>query len=230
MIDQMPCYNAPLLHRGLMVAVEIDECGVPEKPSVYVYIHRRPDGEAFYIGKGMGRRAWDFSPTRRTDHHRNIMKKYGRDNIEVQIIPCMSEAEAHALERVHIAIARACGDRLCNLTDGGEGVSGRPMSEAQKAGFAKGRGKDRVLSDGARERMNEALARGRANLRGWRESEAGRAHMAAMGAAGKARLHAERNVTCAQCGSEFVTRSARGRCCSRLCEQRFRRARDKAGK
>jgi hypothetical protein len=216
-----------------MVAVEIDECEIPEKPHVYVYIHRRPDGEAFYIGKGMGRRAWDFSPRRRTAHHRHIMEKYGRENITVQIIPCMSEAEAHALERVHIAIARARGDRLCNLTDGGEGVAGREMSEAQKAALAKGRGRhveDRKLSAEALAAIDAARARGRKNRKAWQESDAGRAHMAALGAAGKARLHAERVNVCLECRQEYVTRSAMGKCCSRLCEQRHRRARDKAGK
>jgi len=197
---------------------------------VYVYIHRRPDGEAFYIGKGMGRRAWDFSPRRRTAHHRSIMLKYGRENVIVEIIPATSEAEAHALERVHIAIARARGDRLCNLTDGGEGRSGRPATEAQKAGLAKGRGRhieDRNLSPEALAAIADARARGQKAIAEWKKSEAGRTYLSALGAAGKARLHAVRVLDCAECGGRFESRSAKARCCSRRCEQRNRRARQR---
>lgn len=201
------------------------EATIPNKPEVYVYIHSRPDGEAFYIGKGTGRRAWDFSPKRRTAHHRNIMAKYGRENIIIEIIPAMYEAEAMMLERVHIALARQRGDRIANLTDGGEGVSGRVVSDAQQEALAKGRGKDRKLSDDARQRIADGLAHGRTKLDGWRSSEAGQEHLAALGAAGSARLHADRSVSCAECGNGFTTKSAKARCCSRKCEQRNRRAR-----
>jgi excinuclease UvrABC nuclease subunit len=63
-----------------------------------VYIHKRPDGDPFYVGKGRTRRANEFAPSRRTLHHKNIIAKYGRDNIIVEIIPCSNEEEAFALE------------------------------------------------------------------------------------------------------------------------------------
>ena len=98
-----------------------------------VYTHSRPDGSVFYVGKGVEKRAHDFAPSRRTLHHKNVVSKYGRENIKVHVIPCMSETEAFMLERVHIKIARDAGKTLVNLTDGGEGGSGRKFTKEQLA-------------------------------------------------------------------------------------------------
>ncbi len=97
----------------------------------YVYMHSRPCGELFYVGKGTGRRAWDLAPSRRIRHHRNIVEKHGISAILVEIIPCASEDQAFELEREHIARARECGARLCNIVDGGQGASGRKFSADQ---------------------------------------------------------------------------------------------------
>jgi hypothetical protein len=104
-----------------------------------VYIHKRPDGSPFYIGKGTSIRAHDFAPSRRTKWHQNIVAKHGRASIVVQIIPCLNEQEAFELEKAHISIMKTNGVVLANLTDGGEGASGRKPTEAQNAGLAKGR-------------------------------------------------------------------------------------------
>jgi hypothetical protein len=88
----------------------------------YVYVHRRPDGSPFYIGKGKGNRAHQFS--RRSLWHKNIVAKYGRDNIRVDITWCESEESAFAIECDWIAKAKIEGHELVNLTDGGEGCSG----------------------------------------------------------------------------------------------------------
>lgn len=95
----------------------------------YVYTHARPDGRVFYVGKGCARRAHDFSPARRTPHHLNIIKKYGRDQIRVEILNCVSEAEAFDRERDLIRSLRESGHSLVNLTMGGEGASGRLVSQ-----------------------------------------------------------------------------------------------------
>ena len=60
-----------------------------------VYLHRRPNGEIFYVGKGLLQRAYDFAPSRRTDWHKNIVAKYGRENILVDVIECDNEAQRH---------------------------------------------------------------------------------------------------------------------------------------
>lgn len=88
----------------------------------YVYIHKKPDGTPFYVGKGHGKRAYQF--TRRTQWHQNIVAKYGKNNIIVEIINCVSESQAFDLEKVYIKQLRDAGICLVNLTDGGEGVTG----------------------------------------------------------------------------------------------------------
>lgn len=89
----------------------------------YVYAHRRAtDGQIFYIGKGCGERAW--SKRNRNTYWRNTVKKYG---LAVEILTKgLSEEAAFDLERKMIAeIGR---EKLCNLTDGGDGTSGHVHS------------------------------------------------------------------------------------------------------
>lgn len=88
----------------------------------YVYIHKRPDGTPFYIGKGTGKRAYQFC--RRSEWHKNIVAKHGKHNIIVEIINCMDEQQAFQMEKAYIKQLRNDGVRLVNLTDGGEGCSG----------------------------------------------------------------------------------------------------------
>lgn len=89
------------------------------------------------MGKGRPRRAFDFAPSRRTRHHKNIVAKYGRDNIRIDVVPLKDEALAFEYERLVIKIMRNYGKALVNLTDGGEGASGRPMSAKQAEGDRK---------------------------------------------------------------------------------------------
>ena len=87
----------------------------------YVYKHyRKTDMSLAYIGKGQLRRGFDKSP--RSDWWISIARKHG---IHVEIV-CqgMTEAAAHALEVFLISIARCAGERICNMSDGGEGSSG----------------------------------------------------------------------------------------------------------
>jgi hypothetical protein len=96
----------------------------------YVYIHRRAsNGAVFYVGKGVNDRAWQASPRRRSAHWRSIVKKHG---LVVEIVADgLQEWYAHELERELIALygRRDLGlGPLINLTDGGEGGSGRKLS------------------------------------------------------------------------------------------------------
>lgn len=102
----------------------------------YVYIHRRNDtGEPFYIGKGSGRRA--FVSRSRTAHWKRIVAKCG---LKVDIVLTdLSEKDALDAEILLISMvgrADKGAGPLINYTDGGEGTSGRPMSEKARTAIA----------------------------------------------------------------------------------------------
>lgn len=85
----------------------------------YVYTHiRKSDGRVFYVGKGHGRRAW--SKSRQNPYWHNIVNKHG---FTVEIVMWFDSEEcAFSLEK---ALIKYYGrENLCNLTDGGEGISG----------------------------------------------------------------------------------------------------------
>jgi hypothetical protein len=97
----------------------------------YIYVHCRPDGEPFYVGKGRGNRARQFKVSRNS-HYKNIVAKYGSENIEVSIIPCKSEAAAFTQEIQLIKAFRDLGYELANHSDGGEGPTGATRSKATR--------------------------------------------------------------------------------------------------
>lgn len=142
----------------------------------YTYIHYKPDMTPFYVGKGSFQRAHNLGKSVRSAWHQNIVKKYGRKNIIIEVTPCASEEKALSNEISLIAALREKGFVLCNLTDGGEGVSGRVVSEEQKA---KARG--RTHSAATRTKIAEAH-------KGMRHSEESRNKISA---AGKGRLLSE---------------------------------------
>jgi len=120
----------------------------------YVYLHCRPDGAPFYVGKGRGRRAYEME-YRRNPHHRNIIAKYGAENIIVQKFPVASEAEAFALECQKIAELRGAGVKLANQTDGGEGAAGRRISAKTLAALQARKGS--TLTAEHREKISRGL-------------------------------------------------------------------------
>lgn len=92
-----------------------------------VYAHRKTStGEVFYIGKGGSHRP--ASKVGRSVRWHRTVAKHG---LTIEIVKGdMPEPCAFTLEKILIAtIGR---DKLCNLTDGGEGTSGRVASEAQR--------------------------------------------------------------------------------------------------
>lgn len=185
-----------------------------EKTSKFVvYTHLRPDGSPFYVGKGVRSRAFCFAKSRRTKWHTNIVDKYGRENIGVVTIACEHERMAFFLETAMIKNMRDSGESLANITDGGEGASGRKMTDAQAKGFEKGR------------RVGKKGTKGpRPQFEAWIKSAEGIAHNKKLGQLGAIRLHVEVTKTCAMCGKEFITRTAKAKCCSELCGQRHYRA------
>jgi len=119
----------------------------------YTYVHRRADtGEVFYIGKGSGKR---YAATQgRSTFWKRIVAKHG---IAIELIAYFfDEAAAFDHECMLIAEYRAGGVMLSNLTDGGDGASGKVMSEEAKRLISianKGR-KREPFSDVTRAKMS----------------------------------------------------------------------------
>jgi len=97
----------------------------------YTYMHCKPNGDPFYVGKGHGRRSHRFD--KRNQHHKNIVAKYGAENILVYVTKRDSEESALKAEIRLIKMLRWAGFELCNQTDGGEGSSGRKLSAEEIA-------------------------------------------------------------------------------------------------
>ncbi len=123
----------------------------------YTYIHCRPDGTPFYVGKGHGTRSHEFR--RRNRHHKNVVAKHGEENIGVFIFPCESEAAALKDEIRQIAQLRRDGYDLANITSGGDGVSGLKHSDETKAKLSAATSRNRIgvrISPETREKIREA--------------------------------------------------------------------------
>lgn len=99
----------------------------------YAYIHCKPDGVPFYVGKGHGKRS--HSMNNRSRWHKGIVKKYGPPLVAV--LPCSTETTSFELEKGLIKCLRRSGVVICNLTDGGEGSSGYVTSDEAKQKIAK---------------------------------------------------------------------------------------------
>jgi hypothetical protein len=92
----------------------------------YIYEHIRPDTNAvFYVGKGKGNRLFDLN--NRNKYWRHIVSKAGSfeakkviENTDEELILLVEQERIDQLKRV--------GIKLCNLTNGGEGTSGRVLS------------------------------------------------------------------------------------------------------
>lgn len=101
----------------------------------YVYVHiRNSDGQVFYIGKGSGNRAWDFYG--RNVYWKNVKNKHG---IRVEILfSSLAEKDAFQLEREVISVFETEGNKLTNLTKGGEGPAGVSFTDKQRLNIALG--------------------------------------------------------------------------------------------
>jgi hypothetical protein len=100
----------------------------PHNTTFYVYLLCRPNGKPFYVGKGKSRRIYDHEKEARGSckcHKCNVIRKIWRYGGEVQryiVFTTNDEQAAFAYECELIALHGR--GNLCNLTDGGEGVSG----------------------------------------------------------------------------------------------------------
>lgn len=90
-----------------------------------VYTHNKPTGEVFYVGKGTIKRS--KATDNRNRHWHNVVNKYG---FEVNVVAEYEQEEDALRHEVElIAKYRADGNKLVNVTSGGEGVSGYKHSD-----------------------------------------------------------------------------------------------------
>ena len=102
----------------------------------YVYAYLREDGTPYYIGKGKDNRAWDINHT--------IKLPVTKKNIVI-LEANLSETGALAIERrmirwygrKDVIEAGTTTGILRNMTDGGDGVSGRTVSREQRDNQSK---------------------------------------------------------------------------------------------
>ncbi len=135
------------------------------KNTFYVYLHCKPDGTPFYVGKGNGDRAYRIY-SKRNSFHSNVVKKYGAQRILIykQKIG-LTEDQAFAFEREAIKCLREFGYELCNMTDGGEGSAGTGIG--------------RKFSDDHRAKISAALSGKPSPRRGIKLSDEHRAKISA---------------------------------------------------
>ncbi len=96
----------------------------------YTYLHCKPGGAPFYVGKGCDgshKRSHEFVKSR-SQYHKNIVAKYGKENIEIYVFPRESERHAFETEIRWIDQLRRDGWKLVNMTNGGDGVAGLACS------------------------------------------------------------------------------------------------------
>jgi hypothetical protein len=104
----------------------------------YVYEHIRPDtNSVFYVGKGHARRS--TATNKRSEYWQRIVAKAGGFSVRI-VVDNVDEDFAFLVEMERIDQLRRLGEKLCNMTAGGEGLYGlrhsdetkRKMSEAQR--------------------------------------------------------------------------------------------------
>lgn len=87
----------------------------------FTYVHFRPDGVPFYVGKGSGRRATKRGG--RNQHWHRIVNKYGNFTCEI-MCRFHNESEAFQHEIFLIQCFLSMGFVLANHSLGGEGPTG----------------------------------------------------------------------------------------------------------
>ena len=118
--------------------------------AVGAYLHSKPNGVPFYVGKGTVKRSRDLCSASRSDWHQKIVAKYGRENITVNFMECSTEEFAFLLEKGLIKTLVRNGYELCNFTAGGEGISGWKMPrEIVERINAKNRGRVQSVEERA---------------------------------------------------------------------------------
>ena len=117
----------------------------------YIYKHTFPNG-ILYIGKGKHRRAYCLS--NRNKYYNHLLEKYGNPNIEI-LLDNLCEEEAFNKEMETIKECKEKKFILCNLTNGGEGISGYSQSIEAKIKISK-RHKGKITTEETKEKLRVA--------------------------------------------------------------------------
>lgn len=118
----------------------------------FAYIHCKPDGTPFYVGKGALRRARYLGE--RNPHHQAVVNKYGKANVLIGMLECSTSAIAYELEKGLIKCLRSSGTKLTNFTDGGDGGLNPTPETRKKLSLAA---KQRGVSDACESAKVQAL-------------------------------------------------------------------------
>jgi hypothetical protein len=122
----------------------------------YIYLHLKPNGDPFYVGKGTLYRTKDLN--KRNQHHKNIVAKHGAKNVEILIFPRETEQMAFDDEVKWIQVLREAGYELSNKTNGGEGTSGRILSlESRNKMSASAMGNQKGIGNKSRTGQTNSL-------------------------------------------------------------------------
>lgn len=195
--------------------------------SYYVYAYLRLDGTPCYVGKGKGARWKHRGRYGRNKHFLHIHAQAKREGLALPCIKLaegLTEPEAMQVERDLILLVGRTenGGPLVNLTDGGDGTSGRKPTQSEieanrkahlgrkltpecKAAISSAlRGKEKSPSH----RENAAAARrGTFNRSGWWSTTEGRAKHAAKNPGHSGHRHSEETKRAIR----FATLSAHAR-------------------
>lgn len=111
----------------------------PTKPGKFQYENFSFEFEPFYVGKGIGKRIDSHDKLKDTKTHKRAkiqkIKKLDLEIIKIKLFESLSESSAFELEKSTIKlIGRKDKNEgpLLNLTDGGEGTSGKIYTEEEK--------------------------------------------------------------------------------------------------
>jgi uncharacterized membrane protein YfhO len=121
----------------------------------YVYLHiKETTGEPFYIGKGKGNRAYQSGKNKRSLYWHNIVNKYGYDIIFLELNLTDEEAIRKEIYWINRIGRKDLNEGpLVNLTDGGEGLCGRIVSDETRKKISEAA---RNISEETRKKMSDA--------------------------------------------------------------------------
>ncbi len=132
-----------------------------DKNYYYVYLYFRLNGLPMWVGKGCKYRwDWCYHIRYKNSHINNAILQITRSGKEIpriKLFENLSEKEAFAMETLFIkSIGRSPNGPLLNLTDGGEGVSGRISSDETKIKITQ-KLRGHIVSDDTRNKIRAKL-------------------------------------------------------------------------